>query len=1178
MAGMQRPYKRLRIDDLERLFERSCDGADWQCVEAISAELRHRSTDRAQHLASRVEQVLKGKPTSQPPLFPTPQLPLDNLSPGAKTAPTQPPQDGGNHLPPPDDSGRPNVFSRMEPPGTRGPVDAYRPQPKTDLVLDISDDAAPIDRYLAALRALVDEMERKGSSRKRYELTNGQRSEATSTPNLYVFVFTETTELLENAQVIVEIGPRRTNGTIAGIEGGKIFLALDEDLGEKVSHATLIVDDTALLKALIVCLDEAREGKIQLNHEIAKSVVGAAPLPSPPQVVWAASEKDTTDLNDAQRQVVERVSRNTVLYVWGPPGTGKTHTLARVVDMAFKENARILVCSNTNRAVDQVLLKICKGLDYSHPAMQEGRIVRLGPVSDDELRKNFSDFVTVEGIFKRRSTDLHRRKKEIEGQLAQLAARFQHARDVVAVFEVLDASSADLSRLQDRLSNLEHDGITARSSHELAVKKIETLEGELSRRRSSWFVLFKRSEEAINGDIEIERRKVATANKNIRSIADRHRTASKERSEAQERYDRIYQSARDMDRQSAIRQIEEYEKLRKPLTDELQTIDATISELKEAILRDARILGATCTKTYLSAKKQGRFDLVIIDEASMVLLPALYIAAGLSTGRVLVCGDFRQLPPIVQSEEKAILDILGDDVFYINGLTRAPFEDDRMVALKEQRRMSRPICELISEPMYDDKLITVDGDAGGVRIPLPPPYDRELTVIDTSELWPFESLNRLGSRYNVLHALLVRNLVWFLDKKGLLQEGGEPKLERLGVCTPYAAQARLIEKIIAGEGLADRVQTGTVHRFQGSERDMMVLEIPEGYGGQPFAGILVQGVPTEDQGARVINVAVSRAKSHLVIIANLTYLNSKLPRRSLLRRVLYEAQEHGRVVPGNDLMAVRPIDGDLRSLLDVPGIKIEIPPSGLFNAQTFGIAFRQDLKSAEKSIVIFSAFFTPERVGTYADLFRAKIQQGVHIRCITRPPAANGSMDTDTSRVTLDALEGLGVGVDLRKSIHQKVLIVDGRVVWFGSLNALSHTYRTDEIMTRYENTEAAQVLASFLSRRVDSTHNISAQGFAQVENPRCPACKSRTVRGEGRYGPYFECEGRVDKRCDWRESERIARLHEKHDARQDHQKPGPNCPRCGNATQLRSGPRGSFYGCVKYPICRGSVSIRTGR
>ena len=745
------------------------------------------------------------------------------------------------------------------------------------------------------------------------------------------------------------------------------------------------------------------------------------------------------------------------------------------------------------------------------------------------------------------------------------------------MFEELDASRAAVSHIKDRLSNLEQEWITARSSHDLAVERIETLEDELSRKRSSWLGFLKRSEEAISGDIEIERRKVNTANENIRSITDRHRTISKERSETQERYDRIAESVRDLDRQSAIRQVEEHEKLREPLVGELQEIETTISELKETILRDARILGATCTKTYLSAKTQGRFDLVIIDEASMVLLPTLYIAAGLSTGRVLVCGDFCQLAPIVQSNEKAILDILSSDVFHAAKLTPVSSDDNRMVALREQRRMSRPICELISKPMYDGELITVDGDAGGVRVPFPPPYDRELTVVDTSELWPFESLNRLGSRYNILHALLVRNLVWFLDQKSLLQEKGKPKPERLGVCTPYSAQARLIEKIIAGEGLADRVQTGTVHRFQGDERDMMVLEIPEGYGGRLFAGILVQGVPPEDQGARVINVAVSRAKSHLVIIANLTYLNRKLPRQSLLRHVLYKAQEHGRVVPGNELMAVRPINRDLESLLDVPGIKIEIPPSGLFDAQTFDIVFVQDLKSAKESIVIFSAFFTPNRVGTYADLFRAKIQQGVHIRCITRPPTANGSMDPDTSRETLDALEGLGVGVDLRKSIHQKVLIVDGRVVWLGSLNALSHTHRTDEIMARLENTEAAQVLVSFLSRRAGSTDNISAQDFAQVENPRCPACNSRTVRGEGRYGPYFECEVRVQG-CDWRENERTAQREAKHSAIQDHQKPGPNCPRCGNATRLRSGPKGSFYGCVKYPSCRGSVSIRTGR
>ena len=34
------------------------------------------------------------------------------------------------------------------------------------------------------------------------------------------------------------------------------------------------------------------------------------------------------------------------------------------------------------------------------------------------------------------------------------------------------------------------------------------------------------------------------------------------------------------------------------------------------------------------------------------------------------------------------------------------------------------------------------------------PYDGALTIIDTSDLWPFESVNAFKSRFNLMHALL----------------------------------------------------------------------------------------------------------------------------------------------------------------------------------------------------------------------------------------------------------------------------------------------------------------------------------------------------------------------------------------------------------------------------------------
>ena len=109
-------------------------------------------------------------------------------------------------------------------------------------------------------------------------------------------------------------------------------------------------------------------------------------------------------------------------------------------------------------------------------------------------------------------------------------------------------------------------------------------------------------------------------------------------------------------------------------------------------------------------------------------------------------------------------------------------------------------------------------------------------------------------------------------------------------------------------------------------------------------------------------------------------------------------------------------------------------------------------------------------------------------------------------------LEGIGVTVDCRAKIHQKVCLIDNRIVWLGSLNALSHAGRSDEMMTRAVNEGYAAAVAGHMSKRRVSTDRV-ASTVADAENPRCQKCKSRTIYNDGRHGPYFACE----RECGWR-------------------------------------------------------------
>jgi len=118
-------------------------------------------------------------------------------------------------------------------------------------------------------------------------------------------------------------------------------------------------------------------------------------------------------------------------------------------------------------------------------------------------------------------------------------------------------------------------------------------------------------------------------------------------------------------------------------------IERQLSDIEASVLANAKVIGATATKLFLSPTSFAGFDVVILDEASMLLLPALFHAAGLGKESVVISGDFRQLPPIMQSEQEALRRELGKDVFHVAGIEEdvRSRRSKRMRMLEDQFRM-----------------------------------------------------------------------------------------------------------------------------------------------------------------------------------------------------------------------------------------------------------------------------------------------------------------------------------------------------------------------------------------------------------------------------------------------------------------------------------------------------------
>ncbi len=81
-------------------------------------------------------------------------------------------------------------------------------------------------------------------------------------------------------------------------------------------------------------------------------------------------------LNASQKAAVQKALEQKVTFFWGPPGTGKTKTMATLAANLIQNGRRVLLCALSNTALDQLLLTTCAVLKNhfkGHPA-----IARLG--------------------------------------------------------------------------------------------------------------------------------------------------------------------------------------------------------------------------------------------------------------------------------------------------------------------------------------------------------------------------------------------------------------------------------------------------------------------------------------------------------------------------------------------------------------------------------------------------------------------------------------------------------------------------------------------------------------------------------------------------------------------------------------------------------------------------------
>ncbi len=446
---------------------------------------------------------------------------------------------------------------------------------------------------------------------------------------------------------------------------------------------------------------------------------------------------------------IDRIWQLPWSFIWGPPGTGKTQTVAQAlfIHISTINSGKILVVTPTNNAADEVALRLCTLLADHGRMPRDGHwpVYRGGRGADKRLSDKFPQCV---------------RSKEYAAQ---------------------------------------YDPIR---------KEISALE---------------------------ETMRVEVGNGNYSEVA---------------------------------RLSKEIEKKRNSLPDETQFV---IKSGKSAVT-------VVILTTYKASTFAGDgddpvlFDKVIIDEAGMVSRAVCSIISTLGKTTML-SGDPKQIGPILASPPG-----LSKNVrkwLLMSGLShlesaKASLADQKVLFLNSQYRMHPDISKVVSEFTYDG--ILRDSDTAN-QLSKEAPLAKDLPskraafwTIDEVVSCPADACpSRAGSGRGWTRKSSATVAINAANAATL-------KAKDVIILTPYRAQVNKISKLLKPsrykDKLGDKVSVGTIHKRQGAEADVVIVDLVNGASSWIEADI-----------SMLLNVAISRARKHFILIVSRAELNGPVLRR-----------------------------------------------------------------------------------------------------------------------------------------------------------------------------------------------------------------------------------------------------------------------------------------------------------
>lgn len=626
-----------------------------------------------------------------------------------------------------------------------------------------------------ALRAVSSEIETVREKPARDVLFDGKRRDD-HPPNAFYYEFESRNTSIRFAEVIkgemenyddeLELYP-------VSVEDDKVVLDFPHNFGATLPKVQLEWENDFVLRRLRMELEKLLDSP----DKEARKRMECLFYPDPNK--HHTPDDDTRVLddsrrNDSQHESLIKALQNEVLYVWGPPGTGKTSTLGFMIANYLIKGKRVLFAANTNRAVDVGLLSVLQALTSIEKEHLEEKVTRFGEMAleSDRLAKV---------LFDQHVEQKKREGREKAGNLDNMLGAYR--------------------KLQQEIDNLMSHG--------------ESVPEELNERIN---MLGERVDEH-GGEVALE------------------------------------------------------EKI-----DHLITVNERIELEKMELV--ATTLAKVCTSDLFDGMT---FDAVVIDEASMANLPYLMVLAAKSKSHLVVVGDPMQLPPIAMTDNTNARKFLEEDIFTF--VAKADTTEDLFAWHDENRsittfydtqyRLNEDLADVLSTVFYEGRLKTADAEDQLNPVITPQKSSHTtVNVIDSQKYGPVLTQKTEGRGFSPVNEVHMHILVKMV--KRLVLKNHVP-VEEIGIIVPFRSTVYDIRSELYDHDFG-MIEVGTIHTFQGREKEVILFDTvmsgEQKYGRRRHYS--VRPFDEEKNGLavpRLLNVAFSRSKKRLVLLADMEHIN-----------------------------------------------------------------------------------------------------------------------------------------------------------------------------------------------------------------------------------------------------------------------------------------------------------------